>query len=294
MTKKDIEKKCREEMQQNIPDREALWQRIETRLPEQNLSKPVNKIHVSFMSRAVTAAACLLFIIAGLSLRNPRTDLNQKENTESAVPAADNASYDDMAEAIQDNEPIAENHVIAPVKSKPIRYSELQVSQEKVLASQVNYQKLGADGEYFNEDEILSKTQYFFDVRVIDGEQDENTGEMTYLLSIIHVLGGEREGEPEQAQITLKSRSAYVLEINHEYILPVYYDDDWNLAYSCAPQIEKTADEQLIIPNGFYTLMTDTAPVLYDSYGQDDYFYDRMFLTGESNLKLLIQKWQSL
>ena len=36
MTRKEIEKRCLEEMQQTIPDHEALWQKIEAQRPPQD------------------------------------------------------------------------------------------------------------------------------------------------------------------------------------------------------------------------------------------------------------------
>ncbi|MBR1554209.1 MAG: hypothetical protein IJ644_02310, partial [Oscillospiraceae bacterium] len=116
-----------------------------------------------------------------------------------------------------------------------------------------------------------------------------DSGKMEYTLQILDVYGGELDAET----ITLETSSAYILEQNHEYVLPV--TADCSLAYECAPQIEKTQDNRLVIPNGWYTLMQgETTPVLYDSIGIDDYFYDRMYLTKDLNLDLLIQKWQSL
>ncbi len=282
MTRKEIEKRCREEMQQNIPDREALWQKIEANLPEQ----PVNqKSQISMIAfrRILGAAACFLLITVGLKFMIPKTLSN--------APASSDA-HTDYVEEFED----AADAELLP-QTEFIKYSDLKLAQEKEEL-QINYQQLGTQEEYFNEDAILSKTEYFFDVKVIAENQDDTTGEMIYQLSVIHVLGGDREGESENSEITLRSHSAYVLKQDHEYILSLLYDQknqNWQLSYTCAPQIEKTQDQKLIIPNGFYTLMQgETTPVLYDSYGKDDYFYDRMFLTEEMNLQLLIQKWETL
>ena len=71
MTRKDIEKRCRVAMEQNLPDKDALWMRIESSLPEQSAppaaeEKPKRKISVIY--RTVAAAACFLFVAGGVML----------------------------------------------------------------------------------------------------------------------------------------------------------------------------------------------------------------------------------
>ena len=41
MTRHEAEQQCREALQQNIPDKEALWKRIEANLPAQPAQQPV-------------------------------------------------------------------------------------------------------------------------------------------------------------------------------------------------------------------------------------------------------------
>ncbi|MDE6003929.1 MAG: hypothetical protein K2G88_00900, partial [Oscillospiraceae bacterium] len=78
MTRKEIEKRCREEMQENIPDKEALWQKIEAGLPEQeNLQSQMQKTRIKLtnMRNIMKAVACFLVIIGGLRIWNNRTKL---------------------------------------------------------------------------------------------------------------------------------------------------------------------------------------------------------------------------
>ncbi|MBR1528156.1 MAG: hypothetical protein IJ642_02495 [Oscillospiraceae bacterium] len=295
MTKKEIEERLCQEMQQNIPDKDALWQRIESSLPEQPVSQPVRrKIHMSAGKGFLTIAACLVLTVAGMQYL--KTNKSEHTMTESsAAPAAeagiaeeaanDNAAMpEEAAEALGS----AEDSEISEF-SGMLNYQNLNILHNRTIASQVNLSRLGTDGEYFSEDEILQHTEFFIDVRILDGYQDSESGNMHYTLQILDVYGSDLN----LSEIELETGSAYILEQNHEYVLPV--TADLNLAYECAPQIEKTQDENLIIPNGWYTLMqSDTTPVLYDSYGKDDYFYDRMYLTQDLNLDLLIQKWKSL
>ncbi len=285
MTKKQIEEKLHQEMYQNIPDKNALWQKIENRLPEQPVSQPVRRsISITPGRKFLTAAACFLLILAGL--RNLHSQRNLKEET--AAPA-DHASYAENAVPEQAAEENAAPPAVRSEANTMLKYQNLNLSHEKTIASGVNLSRLGTEDEYFSEEEILTRTQFFLDVRVISGSQNPDSGNMNYILEILAVYGGELN----QQQIALETCSAYLLEQNHEYVLPV--TADLALAYECAPQIEKTLDHQLVIPNGWHTLMqSDAVPVLYDSYGTDDYFYDRMYLTKDLNLDLLIRKWQSL
>lgn len=282
MTRKSIEENLKRDMQKNIPDKNALWQKIEANLPEQPVSQPVKRtIRMTAGTKFLTIAACFLLVIAGVQLVRPRL-ATQMENTpasDSASSTADEEIYDNTADAeIQE-------------EKKLVSYQDLNISHEKNIASQVNLSLLGTNDQLFEENAILAKTEFFLDVKVLEGFQDDS-GKMHYTLEILAVYGGELS----QETITVETNSAYLLEQNHEYVIPVYIQNqNYALSCECAPQIEKTYDNQLIIPNGWHTLMQgETTPVLYDSYGIDDYFYDRMYLTGDLNLELLLQKWESL
>jgi len=284
MTKKEIEERLYQEMHQNIPDKEALWQKIEQNLPEQTVSQPVrNRIHMSAGKGFLTIAACLLLTITGMQYLKTNKSENMLSES-SAAPAAEIAE-----EANNDQAAISEEAGGTVSSPEILNYQDLNIIHNQTIASQVNLSRLGTHGEYFSEDEILQDTRFFIDVKILSGYQDTESGNMHYTLQILDVYGGDLN----LSEITLETSSAYILEQNHEYVLPV--TADLNLAYECAPQIEKTQDENLIIPNGWYTLMQSNAiPVLYTSYGKDDYFYDRMYLTKNLNLDLLIQKWQKL
>ena len=291
MTRKSIEENLKRDMQKNIPDKNALWQKIEANLPEQPVSQPVKRtIRMTAGTKFLTIAACFLLVIAGVQLVRPRL-ATQMENT----PASDSASSTADAE-IYDNDNAADaapDDADAEIREekKLVSYQDLNISHEKTIASQVNLSLLGTNDQLFEENAILAKTEFFLDVKVLEGMQNDS-GTMHYTLEILDVYGGELS----QETITLETNSAYLLEQNHEYVIPVYVQNqNYALSCECAPQIEKTYDNQLIIPNGWHTLMQgETTPVLYDSYGIDDYFYDRMYLTGDLNLELLLQKWESL
>ena len=104
MTRKEIEKRCREEMQQNIPDKDALWQKIESQLPEQKPiiqpQKPVIKMHTFY--RVMAGVACFMFVLAGASL--VRIGRNHSEMM--TTPMADSSISAD-AEPAENNAEVA-------------------------------------------------------------------------------------------------------------------------------------------------------------------------------------------
>ncbi|MDE6004813.1 MAG: hypothetical protein K2G88_05445, partial [Oscillospiraceae bacterium] len=179
-------------------------------------------------------------------------------------------------------------------EQKILYYKDLAVLTNQDLKNSVDLSKLGVQDEYFNESDVLAKTELFVDVQVLNGFQDEKTGAMQYILKIIDVYGGSLD----EQEIIVMTNSAYILEKNHEYVLPIYQNhSSWELSYTCAPQIEKTQDNQIIFHNGWQSVMSENADceaILYDSYGKDDYFYDRMYLTGDTAIAILVQKWQNI
>lgn len=245
MTRKELEQQMKTEMQQNIPDKEALWLKIEQQLPEQSVS--VEQKRISHSGRKwLSLAACLLLVFAGVKFFPNRENI-------------------------------------------PSETQNSGVNQEE----QIDLTQLGTTGEYFNEDDILTRTDLFIDVKISSAHQLKN-GNMQYVLEILDVYGGEWN----ESEIELETESAYLLKENHEYVLPVYFTERnkaISLSYECAPQIERTQENQLLIPNSWYTLMQgDVIPVEYAKYGRDDYFYDRMYLTNDIYLTALIQKFENL
>ena len=72
MTRKDTERLVQRHMQQSIPDKEALWAKIENSIPEERTA-PAPEIKVTpsrFRTayRVVAAAACLLLVVGGVGV----------------------------------------------------------------------------------------------------------------------------------------------------------------------------------------------------------------------------------
>jgi len=338
MTRKEIEKRCREEMQQNIPDKDALWQKIESQLPEQKTmiqpEKPVIKMHTFY--RVMAGAACFMFVLAGASLVKLGTNKTEMmkapaSDSSTAIQMGDEAyednadDGDDSADNVADEIAPAENSasasqsadnaksdtadsVTAEYTEGMKKYSDLEFHDEYNSFpdnDDINTTPLSADGQYFNEEDVLKKSQVFVEVLITEHSQ-LTTGEILYTAKVNDVYGAEKIREKlwKEETLTILTKSPYLLVNGHDYVLPLYLNEDsdnWNLSYECAPQIELTKDLQVIYHNGWYTI-TEGAdeyedgaePLLYDSIGVDDFFYDRMYLTGYKALVELYTKFDEM
>ena len=309
MTRKEIEKRCREEMQQTIPDKEALWERIESRLPEQQpVQQPAGKrSHIQMMAFARIAAACLLLVIVGAksyqmfqkSLHSAKTDENQsyftaeESSEEEAAEGSPKGEFDDQdmqyGDAAEKNEGIAAPETSAPEEKELLHYSDLAVPGSGSIPLSVPLK--APEGSYFSEADVLRQTECFVDVIVQDGAQEPDTGAVVYSMEVVGCYGAE---VPENS-LTIVSDTPYLLEIGHEYVLPLRQTGDtgWELTDACAPQFERTQDGKVLFQSGWYSLMTEeSVPVLCDSRGTDDYFYDRMYLTGYAELEAFLREWE--
>ncbi len=281
MNKYEIEKRCREEMQKSIPDTDALWQRIESRLPEP--SQPRTKtgkiertVHPRFR-KAASAAALFLLAAAGLNVYMQAQHL-QKSDPDDAVHATDPVPDSPKSDAEENRNPGGLLH-----------YEDLRIVQTASLS--IDRERLGVRDAYFSQEDVVGTAGCFVDILVEDGIQDKATGSVTYTMEVVGMYGdgGLRAGDT----LTVSSSTAYVLEKGHEYVLPLYREaGDWRLAGECAPQMERTLDGKLVFHSGWYALMDEAAqPLLCDSRGKDDYFYDRMYLTDLAVAEAVIQGW---
>ena len=104
MTRKELEKRCREEMQQNIPDRDALWSRIEQGLPERKEPIPAPekpRIRMQQVYRVMLTAACLMLVVAAGGVVTALGGMNRMETAKSdnAVNLEQSGHFDDAPAA---------------------------------------------------------------------------------------------------------------------------------------------------------------------------------------------------
>ncbi len=298
MTNKEIEKRCLEEMQQNIPDAEALWQRIESQLPPQNETEkqPMPSIRMQQIRRILPIAACLLLIVSGSvvflqhSIRNNAVKQESSNNVSMNEIANENFEAEDYAPPMK-NEQIAENDEenTAEIRS----YASLNFSKSEQKIQIADHSLLGTHDEFFLEEEILKKTECFVFAVAQSGEQDPDTGEIIYQLRVQSCFGIELQ---QDESLIIRTNSPYILQPGHEYILPLYkQQEEWKLAFECAPQLEMTLDGEVVFHNGWQSLkVLESERILYHKNGADDYFYDRMYITDDDAPEILFTAWESV
>ncbi len=287
MTRKDIEKRCLEEMQQTIPDSEALWQRIEEQLPPPS-DKQTAPIQMTTFRRILAGAACLLLAVAGIRLfarmqRIPHESTSESTNSMMFMEAEDEPANED-AEFRSDEATPPENGEIL------LQYHDLRIPQSHISG---NLTAAGTQGVYFSEADVLAKTDCFVDAQVIAVSASARTGVLTYQVQI-HAVHGTDALQKAQT-LTFESETAYLLQKEHLYFLPLIFEDGtWQLAYACAPQIELTLDGDAVHHNGWHSMMDAASkPLVCEQFGADDYFYDRMYLSEGNAIAVLLEEWEN-
>ena len=104
MTNKDTERLVQQAMQQSIPDKEALWAKIEADLPQQPVFGKIRKtsVRTHTIYRVMGAAACFLLIAGGLGTLST-VHFSKSNNMESAMMTADAPQYVNRQEQAADN-----------------------------------------------------------------------------------------------------------------------------------------------------------------------------------------------
>ncbi|MBQ8011567.1 MAG: hypothetical protein IJ265_08440 [Oscillospiraceae bacterium] len=297
MTRKEIEKRCLEEMQQTIPDHEALWQKIEAQLPPQDSqNQKASPIRMQSFRRFMTIAACLLVTVTGAYV------LTRQSGMENAVKHEQSDTANEHMDAPeQEGEHFAPNQPedFTPIETLPpensgIRtYASLGLPVSDTAVHVPDPDKLTAGTQLFHEESVLAKTECFVDVIVYSGNQSPETGQMVYLLEVVDVYGTDAFAAGET--FWMHSSSPYVLQKDHEYVLPLYQNEfHWELVNESAPQIELTADGEAVYHNGWKSLESEASePLLYEQNGTDDYFYDRMYITQNAVLCDFLAEWEA-
>lgn len=298
MTRKEIEKRCLEEMQQTIPDHEALWQRIEAQLPPQeSQNQKTSPIRMQSFRRIMTIAACLLVVVTGAYVFSQPSVLknsDEAENTDSMHEYADAPEQDgaDFAPDQPGDNVLQETQQQTNNGIRTYASLGLPVSENGVLV--LDADKLTAGTQLFHEESVLARTECFVDVIVSSGSQSPDSGEIVYLLEVVDAYGTDAFTAGEK--FFLHSSTPYVLQMDHEYVLPLYRSslNRWELVNESAPQIELTPEGEAVYHNGWKSLESEASePLLYEQNSTDDYFYDRMYITQNAVLCDFLAEWDA-
>ncbi|MBR2086806.1 MAG: hypothetical protein IJ906_06675 [Oscillospiraceae bacterium] len=157
MTNKDTERLVRQAMQQTIPDKEALWAKIESDLPAQpafgSIRRTQSKMRVVY--RVMGAAACFLLIVGGIGIMGtigghkmdmtqnatmtadaPRNDEAPAAMAPEADDAAGEAEAENCAPACEDG--VSDHREFSAVAGKSNEYKNAVQPQNDISAAPAN------------------------------------------------------------------------------------------------------------------------------------------------------------
>ena len=303
---KNIKELYKAHAEQNAPDMDALWERIERGLDEKNAedisgvtSSPVKK-SIAFRKiavRAVLAAAAVLIILP-VAFRSANTS-NMTSDGVSMLNGADagNAAPSVNQEATFDEENGYDasdfdggevGTVMSDVNNYvgTVLYESLNLAPAGAAADMPSGETSGDD--FFVEANVLVHTDIIVNAYVDRVYSRGGT--------VCYELTAENADTRETESITVESATPYRMLENRSYLLPLTVNGDgYSLAFENAPQIEFTLDGGMIFHNGWVTLDDESAAdVIYPQNGIDDFFYDRMKFSYSADADILVKKWHEL
>ncbi len=293
MTRKEIEEMCRKEMQQEMQDKEALWQRIEAQLPPKTPAAEVpaaSPISMNGLRRVLTLAACFMLVVAGVTVYTKLSPLKEANNTVQSDDST-NPTSEQKHEQEDERTEEAEEPSEPEQTTELLRYEELAFSADSHEPVVLDASRLGTQGSYFAENDVLERTDCFVEVRVLVGSQNPDDGCMNYTMEVQEIYG---EDNFRSDTLVITTESAYLLEIGHQYLLPVQQAENgmWQLSYACAPQLELTEDGGIVYHSGWHSLrQAAEQPLQYEKVHADDYFYDRMYLGNAEEVFTVVKGW---
>lgn len=114
MTRKETEQMVRRTVRETIPDREALWARIEADLPdEQQIAPEPPRIVRRRTYRMIAAAACFVLVIGGVGVFASMTGRNFADSPMHSAIQLNKNEKTAMENADKTNEAVMEDHDLA-------------------------------------------------------------------------------------------------------------------------------------------------------------------------------------
>lgn len=307
---KQLKKLYTQNAENNTPDMDSIWEKIESGLepkPESGVtSKPVQKKN-NFRNITVwgtVCAAALLIIPVSVRLINNNSVSNSLSSNKAAYEQAqDNAGFQNIYgnsggaisgdAAYNDENSDADNISAEATENSPDADSETKrrvVFYEELFPysdeSPVPSAETSGD-DFFVEEKILIETDMIVNAYVDRVYSKGNT--------VCYEITAENAETFETESFILESATPYVLKQDRSYILPLKAENgEYSLVFENAPQIEVSENVGMVFHNGWKTLDAledDPIEVIYPQNGIDDFFYDRMRFTYSSDISPLIDEW---
>lgn len=298
ITKKELKKLYISHNETSAPDMDRLWEKIESGLEEKPESGVSSKPVRSFNLRWAAAVAAVLIIVPSVIIGTDNIKTDMSLNEAAAPQAADEAFYvttaaDRILTEETANGANVESEEVDEAGSTPnalpqrIDYGDLDLAPTDGALPEMPYGETVGD-DFFVEERVLAETDIIVDA-VVERVYSSGGGTVCY------VLTAEDCDKNDMGEITVESATAYLLQANREYILPLKETaEGYRLAFENAPQIEVTRDGGAVFHNGWQCLSENSVEVVYPQGGIDDFFYDRMRFTAEGGMEKVTKKWYEL
>lgn len=291
--KKDIFREYINSMNKGCPDMDKLWQKISDRAGDTDNAdiSPFEKAMKDCrqplpISPVKTAAAAAAVLVIAAAVRGGDHDISVNEQTPAEAhesTAAEEAVSNTVASVASWD---YETHCDFAESYSTLDLDSTYDDPFTGITLPEN------EPEYFVEESVLTETDGFIDCRVISSEKVSQTA-VRYLVEVVHFVG--EEGDTIDRKTSVVSHSPYALRAGREYLLPINRESgEPALAFDNAPQIEITADRQVVCHNGWSSLTENSGLIEYPQVSPDDFFYDRMNVTAESSLDELFDKWRKI
>lgn len=266
-------------VQDTAPDMDRLWARIEQNIDNKtdkaNITSTIKQTKRSY-GKYIVAVASLLIVVSTASI------FSIISKNDSFDKATTNSNSFETFENINENYDSVDGQKI-------VSYESLSFGGTDTKNYNADYTSTG--DEYFVEENVLDKTEFFADVVVTKSALYSTYAQ--YDLQINALI--TKTGEINETDITITSTTPYVLQENREYFIPLYEENGkYYISLENAPQIEISLSGEVVFQNGWESLDENSCYVEKSQTNSDDFYYDRMRYSYEEDLQKLIKKWKSL
>lgn len=222
----------------------------------------------------------------------PKTTEALNDNAANTAPSDfDGETADEKASIFIDENTEISSEEYIQLTTPEIEYDQLKLTETDTKAYEESYEPINE--HFMGEKEILEETEYFADVTVKSAALGENEAEYTLTVNEIYPDDFVEKVRPEE--ITLKSSSPFILQESREYFAALKrVDDEWQLVYDNAPQIQITIDGGFIFSTEWYHLYVNVgANRFYDPnyMQQEDRSYSMLLYCKEPDIDNLFKFW---
>lgn len=310
MDDKSLKKEFESIQKRSAPD---LWSRIEPELRPLDRADAIKTESAVIKKRrrvwyySGAAAAALLFLVVMVRINNQSapdlmqtgiTGLHQTAATVDTGITAGERNTTFTNREIQAADGAAQRAENLPAgqeaKTKTPLMNTLQIPQNAVT--------IPADAAYFSED-LLREAELLCNVTVSDisfaYDSEGKAISVIYQVTLHEIYYTEYDILEDELLtvsspiIETGSDEAYLLfqmQQDAAYLLPLRYQNGWELLYPFAPQIEIFAQQSFLFHSGYASLINERTNVAKaESEGENDFYFDRMLMrTDDSFIDELI------